>query len=430
MRFRCDTCGYRSANAGFFRKETVGSINAIRDVCLGCPPYRPTGVERGWDVLWLTGHLVPGALTFIVMNRTGAPLPLALAAVVAMLLFSPLAILIHELGHAVATRLVGLHLLAIEMGSGPPRWSHRVGGTSLVLRRRFLMGGRTLHVAVNDVEQRWQGAVVLASGSLANIAVAAVLIGVLQRGVALSVSGGPTLLGAVMLGAVSANLWPCLTALWPRAPEEGESHGNDGAQLLGLLKTPAPISERDLAASRYMALFNARMYPEALELLERMTPGRTSDPWLLATLLDIYTRVHGADAALTRYTSAVAHGPMENSHGDFAASQAWLQANLAIVLLRGAGPHDHDEIDALVQGMMAGWKDTAVVKGTMGAALVMRGRVEDGEALLLDAARAASSNLDRADFCLFLGRAARLAGDEAKAADFERLRVHLQTAPA
>jgi len=151
---------------------------------------------------------------------------------------------------------------------------------------------------------------------------------------------------------------------------------------------------------------------------------------MAATLLDLHTRLYGADVALARYKATVTYGPPRKWIWTWGPTEGWLQANLACVMAMSGSPHDRPGTEDLARAAMASLGDNAITRGTLGAALCLDGASGEGESLLLGALRGAESNLDRADFCMLLARAAGKRGDAAMANEFEELRRHALAAAA
>jgi predicted DCC family thiol-disulfide oxidoreductase YuxK len=138
-KYRCARCGVESAEPKCFvipRKYD----RPPRDVrCLMCEQARRTP-----DTL-KSLRIVGSALLFpifvyvpIAHGVTG--LTIWIVAVAALM--QPLATGLHELGHALVAKLVGLDVAAIELGFGKRIWKRQIGETLLVLRL-WPLSGRT-----------------------------------------------------------------------------------------------------------------------------------------------------------------------------------------------------------------------------------------------------------------------------------------------
>jgi hypothetical protein len=91
--------------------------------------------------------------------------------VMALFLLSVPAIVVHELGHYGAARLLGFTVVEFNVGSGDMIWKTSVGKLNIVLRQLPLCG-HVMHLPRPD-KSRWSEIVFLAAGPLANLATAA-----------------------------------------------------------------------------------------------------------------------------------------------------------------------------------------------------------------------------------------------------------------
>src|SRR5688500_8560806 len=71
----------------------------------------------------------------------GNPMVSAIRGLLVGFVASWIALLFHELGHALAARMVGVRIWGIRLGMGPTVWSGTVQGTRLHLALFPLLGG-------------------------------------------------------------------------------------------------------------------------------------------------------------------------------------------------------------------------------------------------------------------------------------------------
>ncbi len=130
-----------------------------------------------------------------------------------ILILLSLLILIHEAGHFVAARLVGIPVAEFAVGLGPRLWRRRWGGTEYSLRA-LPLGGFVLPAVASDTEFRAFGLrrrlVFFLGGPLANLVVAVPLFAALN-----GVKSGFSLYHILIapLGQVLAACWQVLGSL-------------------------------------------------------------------------------------------------------------------------------------------------------------------------------------------------------------------------
>lgn len=136
-RYRCARCGIESPESTcFVLPERHGKPpHDIR--CIACERQRlsTTTLEGVMGILRTT--FVP-LLVLVAIERGLGDLtvPILLAAC----LMSPLAIIAHELGHAVTGRLLGLEVSTVVIGVGPKIWREKIFGTWFTLHAWPLSG--------------------------------------------------------------------------------------------------------------------------------------------------------------------------------------------------------------------------------------------------------------------------------------------------
>lgn len=171
--------------------------------------------------------------------------PMTLAAVtrpaLVALAGSWIALLFHELGHALAAVLVGVRIWGIRLGIGPTVWRGRIGDCRVHLALLPLLGA--VHLLDEDARaigyrdivagrwrfewgpEAWRAPVISAAGGLSN------LLGLFLLAVAWQMLGGPglgTMAGDVVLFGMAANFGGYLNLLpWFRS---------DGIHLLAHIR--------------------------------------------------------------------------------------------------------------------------------------------------------------------------------------------------
>lgn len=193
-------------------------------------PPRPAEVpawkqKQQW-IQWLVGALLGGGVTLGLIlgvdDLGGGDL---LLVVFALLVVGWLQVLLHEAGHALAGLAVGLRLLAV--GVGPLRAERGATGWRIHWAGSIRgIGGFALLLPRDESQGRWQAAVYLLGGPLANLFAAGLAWAALRAGLADAMPWLALAWITVAIGLVLglANLVPMLAGGW----------SSDGRQLLKL----------------------------------------------------------------------------------------------------------------------------------------------------------------------------------------------------
>ncbi|MDJ0975120.1 MAG: site-2 protease family protein [Planctomycetota bacterium] len=297
-------------------------------------------------------------------------------------------LVVHELGHALAAKLVGWRVLELVIGFGKPVKRFRVGGTRVELRTFPLEGfvvpaPRTLRGAP------WKNAFVYLAGpgvEIVLILVAGWLVGfdaLLSRSDDL---GMVTLQSACIAAAIGAamNLLPF--------PVAGGLVSDGLGVLLSLLSRPEHYEAA--LATPYRRRAAAALASGALDAgqaaLREGLALHPSNAWLQieqAVLQAAGGDGKGAQAALERLGSADAT--------DAAAHVTWLHARARIAL----ESLDDDllvDADAAAEAALKSQSSDVATRITRGATLMERMRYAEASRLLGDAVYDAHDELDRA----------------------------------
>jgi len=155
-----------------------------------------------------------------------------------------LAIVIHELGHATAAWINGMHVIEISAGPLALRTRPlRFGPSETFLGRD--VGGHVLHDEsrgryLTRTADRW----IIAGGPLANLATFAVCYGV-------GWLGADTTEVRLMMGFALASLAAFVLSAWPHRLNSGR--GNDAAQFLRTFEFRSPLKPKRPARSPWQA---------------------------------------------------------------------------------------------------------------------------------------------------------------------------------
>lgn len=427
MTCRCDTCGFQSDVSGFFRKERGGFRRRPTWVCAGCAPFRPNLA----DAQALSGAAVTLILLAFAVFRYvidfGSPIE-GVTFLLGVALCLPLAVFLHEMGHALVARALGRRILGIRIGGGPLVGSFRVLGAVLDWRRHAFLGGAVSY-DTGAPASRWANALIAAAGPLSNFALAG-LLAVLPA--VLPEAGEALPLSAACVGAALTSAYVGVVNLLVFQHEAADLDGvhSDGAQILAAFARRAsidPPTDETLQRAKAERCKQLRRFDEAADIYEALLADRPRDLVLLSLLLHVIDRGRGPAAALDRYEALVPHGPPGPMDWNLASADAVLRANVVWMALKAGGEARLAAAERLAPLPLQGDHAYAVVVATQGALEVRRGDVEAGEPLLLVGVRADEVELeDRADFCAFLAEGRRLRGDEPSARAFEALARRLR----
>jgi Zn-dependent protease len=245
----CSVCGRSSIWRDAFVEIRAGTAKIL--CCPRCERVHREKEQRS-GLIWIA-IMVVLAVIYVTQGR-GHGLDLI---VIAALFFSlaqfPLTVL-HEAGHAFASRLLGVPAYAIVIGHEPWVFDRRVFG--LRLRIGWLPSGGLTYHAPSDGNNAWiKDLVITAAGPLTNLAIA-----VAGFAATASMTGrfehSLWRFAAFMVGAASA-----MQFAWNIWPHSVNAHGtkvpNDGARMLGLLRGKRDTHEDATGADHYFRAFFA-----------------------------------------------------------------------------------------------------------------------------------------------------------------------------
>jgi len=135
--YRCSRCGIESKEPTCFVGVAGKGAPVPAVTCITCyqPVHLPGNLRGAFGVL--VTIVVPIFLLLALKGRTAAKMPELMFAALIML---PLQMLLHELGHFLTARLLGLDAILITLGSGPKLWSGRLLGVPLRIHAWPLIG--------------------------------------------------------------------------------------------------------------------------------------------------------------------------------------------------------------------------------------------------------------------------------------------------
>jgi hypothetical protein len=430
---RCRSCGFRSADASFFRRERGGYLRLPETVCEACAPYEPSLYERRitralvvsflvWSfgiVLYARDDLGEAGLLFLMYG----------AAVVSL----PARILVHELGHALAANAVGREVYRVVVGRGPTVFSRRFGGAAVHVGRYAYAGGLTFVFDPEARVSRLRTAVVVIGGPGANLVAGAIfLFGAAHVGgdVAARDIGSAITLGecasAVLAGIGISQVATGIFNLIPRRFGDVESVASDGAQLLRLLKRPTSSDTDAASLGKLFGLFGMQRFAEAVQYGLAGACGSQFEPLFLQVALAALSRCEGERAVIDCYhrhrkliDDAVA------GDSELCRSVApWLRASLAWAALKENDGSLEIQVAALAEAEPSS-SEPGALRAARGACLVRVGRVQEGIDLLVQGVRQCADRFDRVDLCGFLSKSCLETGEAERGATYAELEDYL-----
>ncbi|HVY81626.1 MAG TPA: site-2 protease family protein [Steroidobacteraceae bacterium] len=135
--YRCARCGVESPERSCFVMPEPHAKAPLDTRCIICEEARlATGALDG-AIGVLRTIFVPVMVLVLIQRGLGE---LTMSVLLVACLMTPISIIAHELGHAVAARLVGLTVGAIVIGVGRKLWSGEIFGTAVTLHAWPLSG--------------------------------------------------------------------------------------------------------------------------------------------------------------------------------------------------------------------------------------------------------------------------------------------------
>jgi len=421
MEQACAGCGYRSANRSFFRREKIGLFGRRKIFCHGCAPYRPTRLENlSTHGVWL---FMAGALLAISgLEEPGRTIGYSLLLIGALNLSHVVTTIAHELGHAVAARLVGMKVVGVVVGSGPILAARQWQGIRFEIRRYLLAGGRTAAYTQTESFAKWRHVVFMLGGAGANVLLLALAMGMLALvATRLGFLNPLVFTAALCLVALLAisQILAIIMALLPYKRRDGHAmRTSDGRHVVDLLFAkdfPQRLREGYLFWQG-IALLQSGRNAEAQAHFERAHRLLPTSGAIFGLLVHSTSKTSGSEAAVRCYHE---HGGALGRESE--AASAWARAEVAWHALLTRAPLLLPLADDLSERSMERLSTVPEIQATRGAILAERGQLEPGLALLTDGMRNSSRMADKARFAPFLARAERARGNSDLAAELEKL---------
>jgi tetratricopeptide (TPR) repeat protein len=396
---RCKSCGVESRLSSAFRK--AAGFWSVKRLCLRCWEKNRTSTHR----LHLAIYILLGVSGLILLMLPDALVEMRVIAVFCLIPpFLIASLLPHELGHALAAKLLGLRIFSISFGLyGRTLWKRRLFGCVIEVKSLPVIG----LTEVGYTSRHWvrlRDFLMVLAGPMANAALVAPIYLIFGKP---SVSTGTLLLHAF----VWANLLMVFLNLWPRRTSEFPSDG------LQLLLTPfLSRTEIQHRCALYfwregLSCFERHDFSDARAWAERGLRDHPGDALLLDGLAIVAIRQQRFAEAHKIFEELLARSDLD------AAIRAFLLSHAAWSNLLSGEASLLDEADRFSREAAEWLPWLPDVKGARGAVLVEQNRVDEGIPLLREALKEHADAKDKAfDACyLAIGYAKISSAHEARA---------------
>jgi len=399
---KCDSCGLESDLDQAF-SPTWKSFLSFQKPLHFCPPClgKRQAAVSDWALLFVA---VMSVLAIFMALTIAKPSDRTmLLACGCLIVFLPLATVLHELAHAVAGKVLGMRLFSVSYGSSG-RVLYRLRLLNCVVEiRRSLEGGLTRAAPRSTRWLRLRWGLVVAAGPLANtiLGVAALLVPLRSPAVETMVQSF-ALANLLMVGIA---LWP-----WKHATATGVIP-SDGLALLTI-----PFASGRLFQQKHAAYFVL----EGIECLRKKDYGG-AEAWAQKGLREYPGDVRNrsilgvALLSLGRFDEArslfLELAESDEPPANEPQNKAIFLNAIAWADLLTGDANLLEEADRYSQQAMRATPWVAAIKGTRGSVLVTLGRLDEGMRLLEQAIHEHDENDNKALNACFLAIGFKKAGD-------------------
>lgn len=324
--------------------------------------------------------------------------------------FSYAAIIVHELGHVIAARAVGIEITHITIGHWRKLVSFPIGATTFTLRAAPASGYVVPKLSVSLLSAPRVIPFLLAGVIAQGIVIG--LITLFPRPTTIT-SFNDLLHAYIYVDIVIIGGFHALTNLWPfEGWVGGEKLPSDGMLLLRLWKDRhQKPAQRQLISEfqKLTVLCESRDFSAALRLTEQMAKDNPANLELLRLGGMLQMECGNLDKAETIWRDL-----LKQPIGTSAFAASVFDALCCLPLYYGRK-------DLL--GEAEAWANTAIrcapsaitLKGTHGSILIELGRIDEGIKVLRDVAKRSECQIDQVISAAYLSKAFRLTGDHAEA---------------
>jgi len=369
--YRCDQCHVKSTvkEAFLLKVDRQGKVRS--SLCFECKTKKDA-----FNLLALFLMLPAIGILYALIPPLAWVSQICFQAFAGLLLMFPL-IILHELAHAVAGKLLGLHVFAIQLGAGNLIYTRRFGGMRWYIKPFPLLG--LTFVAGPEMSRMRLRYFLL---HLAGPGLHAVLIGLLG----LATLAIPALRpGSLAMQAIWVGIWAntllLLTNLYPRKINTGGvSTGTDGWAMLNSFKiTPQKLQERFAIYYTLQTVdaVDRGDQPAAMEWAEQGLALYPRQPMMINALGYAYSNLREYGKARAAFLQALdcAEQPPESV-------KFMVLNNIAFANLMLGDPALLEQANEYSELAYKNFPWEPAVGGTRGAVLVVLGKVATGLDLL------------------------------------------------
>jgi len=381
--FKCGDCGCESTVEEAFRKiKKSGLSGNTKMLCPEC--WSKEYIAMSKVSFTLSGIAFAGGLIIDYIDP-GNVLAAILINFVLIYIFMLTTIIPHELGHAIAGKVMGYRVFRVIIGYGQVLFTRRFLGCEWEFRP-FPIGGVTLIATRSTRSYRLRRFVMLLAGPAVNVLFILLLFGILPADgslVSYSFHGMAPALDFFLANVVLLvfNLWPHKITSSLGVTE------NDGLALISIPLSKLKQIEDQLAAFYFYSsqeLSRQMQYVQSVRVCEEGL-GLYPEAMLLRMQLGIvYLRMNEYEKARVIFTELLQHEEIKPGQ------KMIILNNIAYTNILSGRADLAEEANRYSEEAYKNLPWVPAVKGTRGAVLVETGHVDEGLALLREAYEAYS----------------------------------------
>jgi Peptidase family M50 len=388
-------------------------------------PYAPTRIEVATYVNAIF-MIAAGLLIVAFADRGAEVLGAFFTFWGAVIVCNGLTAIVHELGHALAARSVGMTVSGVTIGSGPALTKIEWRSVKIEFRKFLLTGGATFTYFRERDPEKWRYALMVLGGIIANVVFIALIIICIAVFVVSKVVAPLAMAAAYAM--ITSQALVVLANLWPRDLRIGRVRfASDGKLLLKTLRSSSFTRDAQLGRVISMGreLLSQKRYAEARRHFAEACAGFPDRPYLLSLLIHSTAKANGSEAALQCYFDS--KGMIDSVTDPNHIGMAWVCANAAWYAVLTERKELLPIADELMKKAVAIMPDEPAVQATEGAVRIRMGDVDAGSELLIKAVRSIESMDDKSDAATLLADVERLHGDAALANEMARWVRYVET---